>query len=260
MIRPPTVAGLFYPADPKTLRHEVVAFLSAAQTRSLVPKALIVPHAGYIYSGPVAASAYKLLEPLLGRIERVVLFGPSHHVGFRGLALTTHDAYATPLGNIAIDKAACDILRSLPDVIDLDRAHAKEHSLEVHLPFLQMTFGEFKLVPVVVGDAEPTTVACALETIWGGPETLIVVSSDLSHYLDYDAAKIFDSATTSSIEKLDWQGLDHDGACGFYPIRGLLSVAKKKALQVTTLDVRNSGDTAGSRDRVVGYGAWAFES
>ncbi len=232
--------------------HPCTAPLGSIQS----PKALIVPHAGYVYSGPVAASAYARLRSARGRIQRVVLLGPSHRVGFRGLALSGADWFETPLGRIAVDHAAEAAVRGLATVQVLPRAHAEEHSLEVHLPFLQEVLGEFTLVPIVVGEANPAEVAEVLERLWGGDETLIVISSDLSHYHDYETARARDAATARSIEALRYEDIDADDACGRGPVSGLLHYARDHGLRVQTLDVRNSGDTAGPRDRVVGYGAW----
>jgi AmmeMemoRadiSam system protein B len=256
--RRPAVAGSFYPDDPRLLRRDVEAHLAAARAtpRQAAPKALIAPHAGYVYSGPVAASAYARL-PREG-IRRVVLLGPSHRVPLRGLAVPSADAFTTPLGPVALDRAALEALCRLPQVSERDDAHAAEHSLEVHLPFLQVVLGEFRLVPVVVGDATPGEVAEALDLVWGGPETLIVVSSDLSHYYDAATARRLDAATSHAIERLDPDGLDAESACGRVPVRGLLVAARERGLACQVLDVRNSGDTAGPSDRVVGYGSYAF--
>jgi len=260
-IRPAAFAGAFYPADPSELRAQLAGYLAEAKASPAdapVPKAIIVPHAGYVYSGPVAATAYALLAPARGRIERVVLVGPSHRVGFRGLAVGTAEAWSTPLGAVAIDRAAVERLALLPMVGTLDAAHAQEHSLEVHVPFLQAVLGEFRLVPVVAGDANPDEVAAVLDAAWGGPETVIVISTDLSHYLDYRACQDADRRTVAAIEALDPAAIGRDGACGRVPVGGLLVAARRRGLSIATLDVRNSGDTAGSRDRVVGYGSWAL--
>lgn len=221
------------------------------------PKALIVPHAGYIYSGPVAAAAYTRLRPYRQQYRRVILLGPCHRVPVRGLALSSADAFRTPFGDVALDKSAVTTL-DIPGVSVFDAAHQQEHSLEVHLPFLQSILDDFTLVPIVVGDAAPELVAQVLDALWGGPETLIVVSSDLSHYRSYDAAKEIDAVTCRAIESLDEKQIDHDMACGATPVGGLLVAARRHGLDVTTLDLRNSGDTAGDRDFVVGYGAWIF--
>ncbi len=257
-IREPAVAGLFYPADPHELHTLIQGFLTATDTGEAPPKAIIAPHAGYVYSGPVAASAYAALAPLRGQVQRVVLLGPSHRVGFIGLALSSADYFRTPLGDIALDRTAMAQLRDLPQVVQLDEAHQLEHSLEVHLPFLQEVLGEFTLVPLVVGDAEAEEVGAVLERLWGGPETLIVISSDLSHYHDYQTARQLDSATSRAIEQLRYEDLAYDDACGRNPVRGLLLAARHLGLHAKVVDLRNSGDTAGPRDSVVGYGAYLF--
>ncbi len=254
--RPPAVAGSFYPADPRQLRTMVDGFLAAVHAESEPVKAIIAPHAGYVYSGPVAGSVYARLKTLRGRIARVVLLGPSHRVGFAGLALSSADYYDTPLGRVALDKHVENLLAGLPQVRVFDAAHAREHSLEVHLPFLLETLGTFTLVPLVVGDATPQEVGEVLERLWGGAETLIVISSDLSHYHDYATAQRLDRATSQAIEALRYEDIGYDAACGRNPVSGLLYVARKRGLHAHLIDLRNSGDTAGPRDRVVGYGAY----
>ncbi len=258
-VRNPAVAGLFYPDDPRELRVILADYLAAASVAGGVPKAIIVPHAGYVYSGPIAASAYARLKPARGAITRVLLLGPAHRVGFRGLALPSADYFVTPLGRIAVDREAVSKISALPQVQVKDVAHAQEHSLEVHLPFLQEVLGDFQLVPLVVGDAEAEEVGEVLELLWGGPETLIVISSDLSHYHDYRTAQKLDRATSQAIEQLRPQDIDYDSACGRNPVNGLLHVARQRGLKIKTIDLRNSGDTAGSHDRVVGYGAYVVE-
>ncbi|MEJ2060656.1 MAG: AmmeMemoRadiSam system protein B [Gammaproteobacteria bacterium] len=258
-IRPPAVAGMFYPADPTELHQTIQHFLREAETDELPPKAMIVPHAGYIYSGPVAASAYARLKNHPQPIERVVLLGPSHRVGFYGVAAPSAEYFETPLGRIEVDREAIEQIVKLSEVFVFDQAHSLEHSLEVHLPFLQETLGKFKLVPLVVGSATADEVGMVLEALWGGPETLIVISSDLSHYLSYEEARRLDRVTTAAIEALDAHAIGDEQACGRIPIRGLLRVARRHGLQAHALDVRNSGDTAGPRDHVVGYGAYAFK-
>jgi len=258
-VRPPAVAGTFYPGSARELERQVRELLSAAPARTdPPPKALIVPHAGYVYSGPVAASAYARLSPAQGRISRVVLLGPAHRVGFPGLALPDASAFATPLGRIELDAPAMIRSLELPQVRVLHAAHEQEHSLEVHLPFLQVVLGTFSLVPFVVGDASPAEVAEVLELLFGGDETLVVVSSDLSHYEDYATARRLDAATCAAIESLDVGAIGVNDACGRAPVRGLLALARARGLSPTTLDLRSSGDTAGPRDQVVGYGSWAF--
>jgi len=257
-VRESAVAGQFYPADPTVLRTTVARLLADAGAPEVPPpKALIAPHAGYIYSGPVAASAYARLSPHRDTYRRVVLLGPCHYVGISGLAMPGADVFRTPLGDIPVDRAFVD-RRSISELKVNDATHAPEHSLEVHLPFLQTVLGEFSLVPIVVGNARPGEVANVLDKLWDGPETLIVVSSDLSHYLPYDQARANDHETRLSIERLEPDNIGPQDACGCYAVNGLLEEAKKKKLTITTLDLRNSGDTAGSRDRVVGYGAWLF--
>ena len=258
-VRTPAVAGLFYPADATELHAQVRHFLNQVEpSTEPPPKAIIAPHAGYVYSGPVAASAYARLRAVRDVIVRVVLLGPSHRVGFRGIAVSGMAAFSTPFGRILVDQEAVEQVRRLPEVGFLEQAHAQEHSLEVHLPFLQEVLGEFKLVPLVVGDARPSEVGAVLEALWGGPETLIVISSDLSHYHDYQTARSLDSATSQAIEALRYEDIGYDQACGRNPVNGLLWVARRKGLRGETIDLRNSGDTAGTRDQVVGYGAYVF--
>ena len=258
-IRPPACVGRFYPADPAELRRMVRSFLDDAGTaEEPAPKAIIVPHAGYAYSGPVAASAYARLEPARDVIERVVLMGPSHCAEFSGLATTSADAFATSLGPVPLDKEALTQIRSLPQVIVFDEAHGPEHCLEVQLPFLQSVLDEFIIVPLLAGNASDEEIAEVLVALWNGPETRIVVSSDLSHYHDYAAAKTMDQATAQNIEALRAEQLDDNQACGFRPIRGLLHLARRRGLNPRCVDLRNSGDTAGRGDRVVGYGAFIF--
>jgi len=258
-VRQPAVAGMFYPADPRELRETVSRALAGAQSSGPAPKAIIAPHAGYVYSGAVAASAYARLAPVRDRIHRVVLIGPSHRVPFRGLAASSAEAFATPLGLVPLDRETIDALLALPQVKVRDQAHAAEHSLEVHLPFLQVVLESFRLVPLAAGDASPAEVAEVLDAVWGGGETFIVVSSDLSHYLGYDSAQSVDDGTRRAIEALRWEDLGEDQACGRNGVNGLLETARRRRMRVRTLDLRNSGDTAGPRDEVVGYGAWAFE-
>ena len=259
-VRPPAVAGLFYPASPAQLHTDVQTYLRASHTSDTEqpPKAIIVPHAGYVYSGPVAASAYSQLLPARKRIQRVVLLGPSHRVPFHGLATSRADTFHTPLGDIPLDRTAINALEELPQVQCLDTAHAEEHSLEVQLPFLQETIDNFQLVPLVVGDARPADVAEVLEHLWGGEETLIVISSDLSHYHDYATAQRLDRDTSVAIEHLQAEIIHPEHACGCVPVSGLLYLARRRGLHARTVDLRNSGDTAGPRDRVVGYGAYVF--
>lgn len=259
-LRPAAVAGLFYPDQPEVLARTVETLLAEVPPATgPAPKAIIAPHAGYAYSGPTAARIYARLRPLRGTVTRVVLLGPVHRVPVRGLALSSADAWQTPLGWVPLDEAGRAAVRDLPQVVTEDAAHAMEHSLEVHVPFLRAVLGDgFSLVPLAVGDARPEAVAEVLERLWGGPETLIVISSDLSHFHDYATCQRRDARTVEAIEHLDDGALGFDDACGRLPIAGLLRVAARKGLRIETVDVRNSGDTAGPRDRVVGYGAWAL--
>lgn len=264
-VRPAAVAGSFYPDEPRALKAAVAMHLARARTAQAEPghgpKLLVVPHAGYVYSGDVAASAYALLAALRGRIRRVVLLGPTHRVAVRGLAAPQADAFETPLGRVSIDRAALAQIADLQQVGLSDRAHALEHSLEVQLPFLQTVLGEgFSLLPLAVGEATPQQVDEVLERLWGGDETLIVISSDLSHYLSYAEARERDRATAQRILAFatDLQG---DEACGCRPLNGALRAAKRHGLVPRLLDLRNSADTAGGdRHRVVGYGAVAFDA
>jgi len=258
-VRPAAVAGMFYPGDPKSLAADIDEMLGGVNSlapRLGFPKALIVPHAGYIYSGPVAAHAYDQLSAARGVVRRVVLLGPVHRVAVRGLAVPSAEAFATPLGSIRIDREALLSLRDLPQVVASDPAHALEHSLEVQLPFLQKQLGEFSLVPFAVGNASVEQVAAVIERLWGGPETLIVISTDLSHYHAYEAARAIDQATLERIAALATD-LGHEEACGATPLNGFLAVAAKRGVPVKLLAACNSGDTAGGKGKVVGYSAFA---
>jgi len=264
-IRPAAVAGRFYPADPATLETTVRGYLAVAEEAAAIrrwavtcPKAIIVPHAGYVYSGPVAASAYVHLQPLRPTVRRVVLIGPSHYVAFSGLAASSARAFATPLGQILVDTDALERSLALPDVHLRDAAHRSEHSLEAQLPFLQCVLEDFALVPLAVGSAIFESVARVLDAVWGGPETVIVISSDLSHYHDYATARERDAATTRAIEDLRPEDLAEDSACGRVGVGGLLLAARRHGLGVQTVDLRSSGDTAGATDSVVGYGAYVL--
>jgi AmmeMemoRadiSam system protein B/AmmeMemoRadiSam system protein A len=258
-VRSAAVAGMFYPGDPKALAADIDELLGGVELlapRLDFPKALIVPHAGYIYSGTVAAHAYDELAAARGAIRRVVLLGPVHRVAVRGLAVPGAESFATPLGRVRIDHEALRAVRDLPQVVASDRAHALEHSLEVQLPFLQKQLGDFALAPFAVGDASVEEVAAVIERLWGGPETLLVISSDLSHYRAYDAARALDGATVARIAARSID-LNHEEACGATPLNGFLAVARRRELPLRLLAACNSGDTAGGRDRVVGYSAFA---
>lgn len=257
--RRPALAGLFYPGQAAALRQLVEALLGAVPgpTQSAA-KVLVVPHAGYVYSGALAARAYGLLAGRRGSIRRVVLLGPAHRVWVPGLALPACTRFATPLGEIPIDQELAMTVRELPGVTISDAAHAEEHSLEVQLPFLQATLADFTLLPLVVGGATPAQVAAVLERVWGGDETLIVISTDLSHFHDLATARRVDADTAASIESfaVDLAG---EQACGAAPLNGLLQLARQRAMSIERLGLATSADTAGSADRVVGYGAWSLE-
>lgn len=258
--RPPAVAGMFYPGAAATLRATVDELLANAPAVAMAqPKAIIAPHAGYVYSGPTAAHIYAALAPWRESIRRVVLLGPTHRLAVRGLALPTCRAFATPLGAIPLDTKAMAQLDELPQIGRNDAAHALEHSLEVHLPFLQRALDEFMLIPLAVGDAEPEAVAEVLDHLWGGDETLLVISSDLSHFLPYTTAQQVDRNTCQHILSLDTH-IHPEQACGAFPINGLLLAAQRRGLQAQLIDLCNSGDTAGDRERVVGYAAFAFHA
>ncbi|MCL7971763.1 MAG: AmmeMemoRadiSam system protein B [marine benthic group bacterium] len=259
-VRRPAVSGTFYPSGAPALRSALSNCLDGAARVEPGgrPKALIAPHAGYMYSGPIAATAYGTLAPWRDEIRRVVLLGPSHHVAFRGLGTSSAEYFLTPLGPVPLDIGAILALQELGFVRCRDDAHAAEHSLEVHLPFLQQCLDEFRLVPLVVGEASPVEVAEALNRVWGGDETLIVVSTDLSHFHDYEQARRIDAETGKAIRRLDPTVIDGEHACGFRGLNGLLAAARERDLLVAALDERNSGDTAGDRRRVVGYGSYAL--
>ena len=259
-VRAAAVAGTFYPRGGSELSRAVQGLLAGAAGANPwlgAPKALLVPHAGYIYSGPIAASAYAPLAGLRGRIERVVVLGPAHHVPVAGLALPGAGAFDTPLGRVPVDLGAAALLRPLVAVSVNPAAHAREHSIEVQLPFLQLALGAFRLVPLAVGHADAEAVAEVLETLWGGPETLLIVSSDLSHYLPYEQAQALDRRTCDAISTLAPLS-SHEQACGAAAVNGLLRAARRRGLTPHLLDLRNSGDTAGDRSHVVGYAAFAF--
>ena len=252
-IRPPAVAGLFYPANPAALADLRDRLLAGATRRSGPrPKALVVPHAGLVYSGPVAASAYAQVYGA-DRIERVILIGPAHRVYVTGIGASGATALQTPLGQVAVDES------DLPALVHPSpRAHAPEHSLEVQLPFLQRVLPKARVTPLLTSDAEPEEVGGVLEALWGGDETLLVISTDLSHYHPYPLAQAIDGETAAQVLALSESGLTPERACGAAGLRGLLWLARRKQLRPVQLDLRSSGDTAGDKERVVGYGAFAF--
>jgi MEMO1 family protein len=259
-VRPAAVAGMFYPGEARALAaevHDLLGSVEQSAPRLGYPKALVVPHAGYVYSGGVAASAYDELAAARGSVRRVVLLGPTHRVAVRGLAVPSAQAFATPLGQVRIDREAIDSVRDLPQVVVSDAAHALEHSLEVQLPFLQEVLGDFALVPFAVGAAEADAVAQVLERLWGGAETVVVVSTDMSHYHAYEQARAIDGATIERIASFA-ADIDHEEACGATPLNGLLRFSKQKNLSLKLLSACNSGDTAGGKDRVVGYSSFGL--
>jgi AmmeMemoRadiSam system protein B len=260
MFREPAVAGSFYPDDPAVLRAVVEDFLNAALDTpgEGAVKAIIAPHAGYIYSGEIAARAYAAVAARAQRIKRAVLLGPAHYVAFAGIAGPTATAFATPLGSLPVDRQALRAVADLPQFVLADEPHRPEHALEVQLPFLQTVLNTVEVVPLVVGRAWPAEVAEVIARLWGGEETLVVISSDLSHYLDYETARRRDAKTAAAIEALDGSRLGPEDACGYLAIAGLVAEARRRSLRVTRLDLRNSGDTAGPHNGVVGYGAWRF--
>jgi AmmeMemoRadiSam system protein B len=261
-VRQPVVAGTFYPSDPEQLTAQIDHVLARADPRPAhapPAKAIVAPHAGYLYSGPIAATAYRAIEGRSDDVERVVLLGPAHRVPLEGMAIPSVDAFRTPLGDVPIDDVARRQIASLPGVVTDDRPHRDEHSLEVHLPFLQRVLvGPWELVPIVVGRAAPIEVADVLATLWGGSETLVVVSSDLSHYHDYGTAVALDQRTAAAIVGCEVDAITPQDACGAHPVRGLLELCRRAGLDVELLDLRNSGDTGGERTSVVGYGAFAL--
>ena len=259
-MRPPEVAGTFYPSDPDACASLVMRCLEGARPSPPgEPKAIVAPHAGHVYSGAIAGTAYAPLAERSERIERVVMLGPAHRVGLRGMATTSASAWASPLGTVLVDWAAMQPLLAQSHVRVDDSAFAREHSLEVQLPFLQRVLDDVAIVPILVGDASYDDVAEVLDALWGGPETLILISTDLSHFHDYETARRLDAGTAKLVELMQAEKLDGELACGYRGLGGVLTRARALDLRVTALDVRNSGDTSGSRDRVVGYGAFAME-
>jgi AmmeMemoRadiSam system protein B len=258
-IRPAVAAGRFYPAGAEQLRALIGELLADTPPhKGPSPKALIVPHAGYTYSGTTAAAGYASLVPDRDVIRRVILLGPSHFVPVNGLAVSRAEAFRTPLGDVPIDVEQINRIMSLPQVCELDAAHAQEHSLEVHLPFLQMILGKFSIVPLVAGEVSAEQVAEVLDQLWDGAETRLLISSDLSHYHDSQTARVLDQATATAIEGLNGEAVAEDAACGQIPICGLLRAARQHGLRAHTLALRNSADTGGPSERVVGYGAFAL--
>ena len=250
------MAGLFYPAASDELRTAIEGYLAAAHSTGSSPKALIAPHAGYVYSGPVAAAAYASLAEARGEVRRIVLLGPAHRMALAGMAISSATAFSTPLGQVPVDAEAFEIAKGVPNVRVFDPPFEDEHSLEVQLPFLQVVLEDFRVLPVLVGQTPPESVAALIDALWGGDETRIIVSSDLSHYHDYEQAQQLDQHTAELVETLQLEDLTSEHACGCHPLRGLLEAARARGLLVHAVDLRNSGDTAGPRSRVVGYGSF----
>lgn len=259
-VRAAAVAGLFYPGDQRELASNVARYIAAAPASPRAPKAIIAPHAGYIYSGAIAGRAYATLKQAANQIKNVVLVGPAHRMAFNGIALPQADAFETPLGKVPIDQQAVAMLADMPQVSRRDDAHSEEHSLEVHLPFLQAILNEFVVAPLVVGRTSAEDVTNVLDRLWGEDETLIVISSDLSHYENYETARQMDNATADAIENLHADDIDHAQACGRIAVAGLIATASRRDMNVERIGLCNSGDTAGTKDRVVGYGAWGFHA
>ncbi|MCX7083624.1 MAG: AmmeMemoRadiSam system protein B [Methylococcales bacterium] len=259
MNRLPAVAGTFYPENPHQLHQMLNEYLNDAEAAAKVPKVIIAPHAGYIYSGHIAATAYARLKKASDSITRVVIIGPSHRVTFSGLAVSKAQSFITPLGFVAVDQKAVATIAKLDFVNYLEEPHTYEHSIEVHLPFLQEMLDDFKIVPIVAGEATPDQVSQVIDMLWGSDETLIVISSDLSHYHEYASAKRLDKATSELIEQLQYEKISSNAACGQVPLNGLLKVARERSLSIKTIDLRNSGDTAGDKNSVVGYGAYVID-
>lgn len=258
--RRPAVANMFYPGDPVQLARMVDMFLSEAEPTKERPVAIISPHAGYIYSGAIAASAY---SPFVGNktpIKSVILVGPSHRVAFEGMALPEYESFNTPLGRMNLDMDLADHIADMTGVVQMSEPHLMEHSLEVQLPFLQRINPDLKIVPILIGRVSPELIADVMEPYIGRDDVLIVASSDLSHYHDYETARKMDRETAKAICELRTDRVKHDHACGWVAIRGLIDLARRKSLRAETIDLRSSGDTAGSRDQVVGYGAFHFYS
>lgn len=259
MNRHPAVAGLFYPNNPAELKSDVLTYINNAPNSDAHPKAMILPHAGYIYSAKTASFGYRLLKNYADQIKRVILLGPSHRVAFYGHSVPTHSYFTTPLGDISVDVETIEMLITNELAKYLDEAHQMEHCLEVQLPFLQLVLNDFSIVPIVVGQSDTEQVSELINKVWGGEETLIIVSSDLSHYLSYDEARAIDQETAQEILSYNPSALTHKKACGATPIQGLLQSVQQHNLKASQLDLCNSGDTAGAKDAVVGYGAFAFE-
>ncbi len=260
-VRRPAVAGSFYPADPEELRAALErALADGVKVPSPPPKAVIGPHAGYPYSGPIAGSAYASLLPRRGQAERAVVLGPAHRAPLSKVAASSADAFETPLGLLPVDTSARDELVAAGLIVIDDDAHAAEHSVEVHLPFVQVVLGDVRVLPLVVGEVPAAEVAAVLDAVWGGPETVVIVSTDLSHYHDQETATQRDRRTAHAVVDKRSEAIGVGDACGVFPLRGLLLAARQRNLDVELLDLRSSGDASGDRRAVVGYGAFSLSS
>lgn len=259
-IKKPDVASLFYPDDAVVLKKLLEDYLLKAKSASVLTRAIIAPHAGYNYSGPIAGSAYKALYSSKDQIKTVLILSPAHHYSLEGVALHSADAFSTPLGTIAVNQELKNKLKEFPFVKEIDEAFEQEHAIEVHLPFIQYILPHAKILPLVVGYSKPEEIEKIFDLCWTDIHNAFVVSSDLSHFLPYIQAQKIDNLTARQIEKSLYQEIGHDQCCGFFPIRGLLKFANKMQLKISTLDLRNSADTAGDKSRVVGYGAFAVHN
>lgn len=259
IIRPPAVAGTLYDADTQRLLAQVESWLNegVAKTTPKTPKALVVPHSGYHYSGKTAAAAYRLLEPVYDSIRRVVILGNSHRDTINGFALPGVDVFKTPLGDVKVDPHAVQHLLNEPDVQELPEAHRLEHSIEVQLPFLQTVLEDFVIVPLIVGNNDPKRVAELLKPLWGAEETLIVISTGLSRKRPQSEARSQDAHSAERIRKMKID-FSYPEACGFNALNGFLYLAKEKHLDSKCLALSTSADTNGLKDRVRGFGSFAF--
>lgn len=252
----PDVAGMFYPADKDELKEMIEDFLKTAKVGKQLTRAIIAPHAGYVYSGPIAASAYLSLYSSKNEIKNVIILSPSHHYSFEGVAIHSAESFSTPLGELEVTQILKEKIKVLPFVHEYDQAFEQEHALEVHLPFIQHILPLAKILPLVVGHSRPEDIEKIFELFWNDSSNAFVVSTDLSHFLPYMNAQKIDGLTSKQIENLLYQDLHHEQCCGYYPLRGLLKFAKEHKLKITNIDLRNSADTAGDKGRVVGYGSF----
>ncbi len=254
------VAGLFYPSEPEELKSMLETFVNTAKSVNNLTRAVIAPHAGYVYSGPIAGSAYKALYSSKENIKNVIILSPSHNCSFDGVATHSAQAFSTPLGDIEVNQELKEKIASLPFIKELDEAFIREHALEVHLPFIQYVLPHAKILPLVVGQTYPEEIQMLIETLWNDPSNAFVISTDLSHFLSYMQAQKLDSLTAKQFERKLFQEIHHEQCCGYFPVRGMLKFAKEHGLKISTLDLRNSADTAGDKGRVVGYGSFMIHN